>query len=163
MAAAVSGQEDHRPPGQFAGQKTVRSRAKWRADLHPFLAREIFEVIKAAAADDADAMRCHVFPKRSDSLPQKLSASQPQSMRSARRPGAQLFRLFRSRRIKPGALLSSRALRPGTGRAPSLPLRSMLSFAAIELRFSGSFHRHALGEVARFIDVAAAGDGDMVG
>src|SRR5437870_5253463 len=131
MAAAVSGQEDHRPSGQLAGQKTVRRRAKWRPDLHPFLAREIFEVIEAAAADDADAMRCHAFPKRSDSLPQNLSASQPQSMRSVRRPGAQRFRLFRSRRIKPGALLSSRALRQGTGRAPSLPLRSMPSFAAI--------------------------------
>src|SRR5207302_10552146 len=42
----------------------------------------------------------------------------PVALRSARRPGAQRLRLFGRDRIKPGAVVSSWALRPGTGRAP---------------------------------------------
>src|SRR2546429_8714790 len=42
----------------------------------------------------------------------------PVALRSARRPGALRLRLFERHWIKPEALVASRPLRPGTGRAP---------------------------------------------
>ena len=59
VAAAVPRQENHVAPGEFAGEQIVRGRAKGRFDLHPFLVGEAFDVVKAGAADDADAMFRH--------------------------------------------------------------------------------------------------------
>jgi len=61
MPATVARQEDHLTPGQLSGQKTVRRRAEWRFDLHPFLFRETVEMIETTAADDADSIRSHEF------------------------------------------------------------------------------------------------------
>ena len=46
-------------PAEFAGEQIVRGRAKGRFDLDPFLVGESLEVVKAGAADDADAMFRH--------------------------------------------------------------------------------------------------------
>ena len=59
MTATVARQEDHRSSGQFAGEDTVGRLAEWCCDGHPFLTGQSFDVIKSAAADDADAMGSH--------------------------------------------------------------------------------------------------------
>src|SRR5262249_46498086 len=59
MAAAVAGQEDNVAASELASKKIVRRPAKGSFDLHPFLVGESFEVIKAAAANNADAVDGH--------------------------------------------------------------------------------------------------------
>src|SRR5579863_4385167 len=59
MPARVTRQENDVAAGEFAGQKFVRGRAERRADLDPFLIREALDVIKPAAADDADSIFSH--------------------------------------------------------------------------------------------------------
>ena len=59
MAAPVTGKKNHVAPGELAGQQIVRRRAERGFDLHPFLVGEAFDVVKAGAADDADAMIGH--------------------------------------------------------------------------------------------------------
>ena len=54
VAASVARQKNHVAPGERAGEKFVRRRAERRFDLHPFLIGKTFDVIQAAAADDAD-------------------------------------------------------------------------------------------------------------
>ena len=54
VAAPVARQKNHFAPGELAGEKFIRRRAERRFDLHPFLVGEAFDVIQAAAADDAD-------------------------------------------------------------------------------------------------------------
>src|SRR5439155_977026 len=64
VPATVTRQEDDRTTGQFPGQKAVRRRAKGRRYLLPFLLAETFDVIKTAAADNADAMGSHKVEMR---------------------------------------------------------------------------------------------------
>ena len=59
VAAPVPRQEHHLAPGQLAGEEIVRGRAEGRFDLHPLLVGEAFDVIKPAAADDADTILRH--------------------------------------------------------------------------------------------------------
>ena len=59
MAASVSRQENHFAPGEFAGEKIIRRRAKRRFDFDPFLIGETFNVIKSAAADNANSIVRH--------------------------------------------------------------------------------------------------------
>jgi hypothetical protein len=54
MAASVPWQEDHFAPGQAAGEKLIRRIPERGFDFDPLLLGEAFDVIKAAAADDAD-------------------------------------------------------------------------------------------------------------
>ena len=56
VAAPVARQENHVAPGEFAGEQIIGRRAERRFDLHPFLVREAFDVVKSGAADDADVM-----------------------------------------------------------------------------------------------------------
>ena len=56
VAASVARQENNVAPGQLAREQIVRRRAKRRFDFHPFLIGEAFDVVKAGAANDADAM-----------------------------------------------------------------------------------------------------------
>ena len=59
VAAPVPGQKHDLAPRQLAGEETVRGRAKGRLDLDPLLLGKAFDMIEAAAADDADAMLRH--------------------------------------------------------------------------------------------------------
>ena len=59
MTATVARQEDHRSSGQFAGEETIGGLAEGCGDGHPFLTGQSFDVIKSAAADDADAIGSH--------------------------------------------------------------------------------------------------------
>jgi hypothetical protein len=59
VATSVSRQKNHVTPGQFAGEQIVRRRPEGRFDLDPFLMGEALEIVKAGAADDADAMFRH--------------------------------------------------------------------------------------------------------
>jgi hypothetical protein len=59
VAAAVSGQKDDFTARQPPGQQSVGRRAEGGFDLHPFLTVETLDVIKAAAANDTDAMCGH--------------------------------------------------------------------------------------------------------
>ncbi len=55
VAASVARQKNHLALGELAGEKRIGWIAERRFDLHPFLAGESFDVIQAAAADDADS------------------------------------------------------------------------------------------------------------
>ena len=55
VAASVPGQEDDVASGEFAGEEGVRGWAEGGVELDPFLAGEAFDLVEAAAADDADA------------------------------------------------------------------------------------------------------------
>ena len=59
MAAPVAGKKNQVTTVEFAGQQIVRGFAKWGFDLHPFLVGKAFDVVKAGATDDADAMTRH--------------------------------------------------------------------------------------------------------
>src|SRR5262245_17956821 len=59
MAARVARQEDDVAPGQLAGEQFVGRRTERCSDLHPFLPGEPFDVIEAAASDDADPGYLH--------------------------------------------------------------------------------------------------------
>ena len=59
MAAGVAWEKNHFSTGQRAGKEFIRWRAKRCFDLHPFLVGEAFNVVKPAAANDANAMFCH--------------------------------------------------------------------------------------------------------
>ena len=59
MPPAVPRQKDHFPSGERAGEKIIRGRAEGRFHLHPFLPGEPFHVIKAAAANNANAIFFH--------------------------------------------------------------------------------------------------------
>src|SRR5437773_10618682 len=69
MAPAVSGEEHHRPSGQFAGEETVGGFAERRCDVDPFLSRQSFDVIKPAAANDANSRVGHGFKWCVGSIP----------------------------------------------------------------------------------------------
>lgn len=56
MPARVSRQEYNVATGELASEKLIRWRAERSFHRRPFLIRESFDVIKAAAADDSDAM-----------------------------------------------------------------------------------------------------------
>ena len=59
VATAVARQEYDVASGELAGEKLVRGGAEGGFDRDPFLAREPFDVVEAAAADDADAILRH--------------------------------------------------------------------------------------------------------
>src|SRR5262245_42820011 len=59
VSAAVSREENDFAPGEFACEQLIRRWAERGFDLHPFLVSEAFQVVKPAAADDADAMFGH--------------------------------------------------------------------------------------------------------
>jgi len=59
MAPAVAWKKDYVAPGEFAGEKIVRGRAKRSFDLDPFLVGEALDMIEPAAADDANFMFRH--------------------------------------------------------------------------------------------------------
>src|ERR1035438_8754535 len=59
MAAPVAWKKDHVASGELAGQQIVRRRTEGGFDFHPFLVGEAFDVVKAGAADDANAMIRH--------------------------------------------------------------------------------------------------------
>jgi hypothetical protein len=56
MPPSVPRQENHLTSRQRAGEKFIRRRAEGRFHLHPFLPGEPFDVIKAAPANNADAI-----------------------------------------------------------------------------------------------------------
>ncbi len=58
MAASVAREENDFAPAERASEKFIGWRTKRRFDFHPFLVGEAFDVIKSAAADDAD----FIFP-----------------------------------------------------------------------------------------------------
>ena len=59
MSASVPGQEHDLAPREFAGEKIVRGRAERGFDLDPFLVGETFNVVKSAAANNANSMTRH--------------------------------------------------------------------------------------------------------
>jgi hypothetical protein len=59
VAAAMSGQKNDLASGQSAGEQIVRGRSKRGLDFDPFLAGESIKMVKAGAADDADARFRH--------------------------------------------------------------------------------------------------------
>src|SRR5262245_25108337 len=61
MAASVAREKHHVAPGEPAGEELIAGRAERSFDRNPFLVREPFDVVKPAAADDADAMVCHTL------------------------------------------------------------------------------------------------------
>ena len=72
MAAAVPGQEDDFTALKPARQECIRGRAERGFDFHPSFARETFDVIQAAAANEADTVFGH---GRSYTLPNCFSAA----------------------------------------------------------------------------------------
>lgn len=56
MTAPVSRQEHHFAPGDFARQQFIRRLSKRRVHLDPLLSGQRFDLIKPAAADDADTL-----------------------------------------------------------------------------------------------------------
>ena len=56
MSPRVARQENHFAPGKFAREQFIGRRTERGFDLHPFLVRESFKIVKPAAPDDADAM-----------------------------------------------------------------------------------------------------------
>src|SRR6266699_1835430 len=73
MAAAMTRQEDDIAPAQLAGKQIVRRRTKRRFNLHPFLFGEAFNVIQAAAPDDANAVLRHARGYRGGSVECRVS------------------------------------------------------------------------------------------
>src|SRR5271170_233397 len=61
MAASVPRQEDDLAASQFSGQVLIRRFAEGGFDSNPLLGSEAFEVIKPAAANDADAICRHSY------------------------------------------------------------------------------------------------------
>ena len=59
VAAGVAWEEDDRATCELAREEFIRGIAEGRLDLHPFLVGEALDVVKPAAANDADAMCCH--------------------------------------------------------------------------------------------------------
>jgi hypothetical protein len=59
VTASMSGQKNHIASGQPAREQIIRWRTEWCFDLHPFLVREAFNVVKSRAADDSNAMLRH--------------------------------------------------------------------------------------------------------
>ena len=56
VAPPVAWKEDNLAAREFSAEQGIRRRAKRRADSGPFLVGEAFDVVKPAAANDADAM-----------------------------------------------------------------------------------------------------------
>jgi len=54
VTAGVAREEDDFAPGQGAGEQFIGGWTERRFDFHPFLIRETFDGIQAAAANDAD-------------------------------------------------------------------------------------------------------------
>src|SRR6478736_6245937 len=59
MATRVAREENDFAARERAGEQFIRWRAKRRLDLDPFLIGEAFDVVKPAAADDADFVSRH--------------------------------------------------------------------------------------------------------
>jgi hypothetical protein len=59
MSPSVPGQKDHVASGERAGKKGVGRRTEGSVDLHPFLVCEAFDMIEAAASDNANKMLSH--------------------------------------------------------------------------------------------------------
>ena len=52
-------EKDDFASGQSAGEQIIRGRAERRFDRDPFLPGESFDMIEAAASDDANALGLH--------------------------------------------------------------------------------------------------------
>lgn len=59
MAASMARKKNNVAAGEFAGEKFVGRSAEGGVDLHPFLVGKTFDVVKAAAANNADARIRH--------------------------------------------------------------------------------------------------------
>ena len=64
MPASVPRQKHHLPSRERAGEKIIRRRAEGRFHFHPFLPGEPFDVIKAASANNTDAILFHKFRRQ---------------------------------------------------------------------------------------------------
>src|SRR5258706_186052 len=80
MAASMPGQKHHLASRQLPGQQLIRRRAKGSFDFDPLLLSKAFNMIQAAAADNADARLRHgplysiASERREPILPKPVSA-----------------------------------------------------------------------------------------
>jgi hypothetical protein len=59
VAARMAWEEDNFTARKLPGEEFIGGIAEGCFDLHPFLIGEALDVVKSAAANDADAMCCH--------------------------------------------------------------------------------------------------------